>query len=181
MHFESSGQGQGYGGQNPPPISQNILIIFTKTLTKRRSGAYLQCFHTLKTLSSSNFWRQNSLRWAFLATPLVLAVTFLTSWDVKLSHKGPNHVYQYTTISMIAMIWWYWLHNSSQKGIFTMGQPQQHGIKSWSICYITYSLTYLYWKKSAFKITKIHAQQGGGTYWVLWELYYLLYRTIMAT
>ena len=64
-------KGGGYGGQNPPPPHwPKFLVIFTKTLTKQRSGAYSQHFRTLKNPSFANFWPQNPLLRPLLATPL---------------------------------------------------------------------------------------------------------------
>ena len=60
----------GIWGSEPTPLAQNILVIFTKTVTKRRSGVYPQRFRTLKTPSFGNFWPQNPLLRPFLATPL---------------------------------------------------------------------------------------------------------------
>ena len=55
--FIGVAKGRGYRGQNPP-IGPNVLVIFTKTPRKRRSGAYPQRFCTLKTPSFDIFWPQ---------------------------------------------------------------------------------------------------------------------------
>ena len=72
-------KGGGIWGSNPP-IGPNFLVIFTKTLMKRRSGAYLQRFRTLKTPSFGNFWPQNPLLRPFLATPLLTGDPSLSYW-----------------------------------------------------------------------------------------------------
>ena len=42
-------QGGGDMGVRTPSFGPNFVVIFTKTLTKRRSGAYPQHFRTLRT------------------------------------------------------------------------------------------------------------------------------------
>ena len=71
-----------WGSEPPPPLAQIFFVIFTKTLTRRRTGTNPQRFRTLKTPSFENFWRQNPLLRPFLATPLALATRYLEHFQL---------------------------------------------------------------------------------------------------
>ena len=77
--FQGHSQGRGiWWSEAPPPIAPNLLVIFNKTLTKQRLGAYPQHFCNLKTPSFGYFWPQNPLLRSFLAMPLARGLGHLS-------------------------------------------------------------------------------------------------------
>ena len=71
-------KGGGIWGSEPPTHWPKFLVIFTKTLAKRRLSAYPWRFRTLETPSYDNFWPQNPLLRSFLATPLARGLGHLS-------------------------------------------------------------------------------------------------------